>query len=230
MAAPLSQGQDIAVISGPVGSSTIRGKISIVGSATYPSFQFYVLEFSPENTNQWQFIADSRKAVLNDTLAIWDTTGIPDGTYTLRLRVVRVDGNYSEAFAQHLVVANAQPLPTNTPAVITPTFSITALQTITIQATTPTATPLPPTTTPTVQVELPVIETATPRPTEAPTVVPLDDPAQKETLIPTIKGFSLSPLRDAFLYGAGIMLSIFLLFGFFSALRFFIKSFIDRKN
>ncbi len=229
VAAPIEQGQNVVVISSPDSNSTIQGKVAIIGSADYPSFQFYIVEFSPESTaGQWHFIGDGQKPVLNDTLTTWDTTAIPDGNYTLRLRVVRLDGNYSEAFSEHLVVSNSKPLPTNTPLI-----------TATIALTKPNVTESPPPTplaatatiTPTaVRIDLPVVETATPRPTAVATVIPLPDPAQKETLIPEIKGFALDPLRDACLYGAGVMLTVFLLFGFLSTLRFFIQSFIDRRR
>ncbi|MBI1880759.1 MAG: hypothetical protein HYR94_21490 [Chloroflexi bacterium] len=89
---------------------------------------------------------------------------------------------------------------------------------------TDTPTPLPPT--PTVIVEQPIVETPTPRPVE--TTAPLEDPDEVTSFIPTVTGFSFSPLRDACIYGAGIMLSVFLLFGFLAALRMFIMGFIHR--
>ena len=60
---------------------------------------------------------------------VWQAGGLPAGTYTLRLRVVKADGNYAELFIPNLTVnqgaAEATPtsgLPTETP---TPTATFT---------------------------------------------------------------------------------------------------------
>ncbi len=216
-AAPLSQGEDVAVISSPTSNAVVQGTVQITGSADYPSFQFYIIEFSPEpiTGDQWQIIGSIHEApVLNGLLETWNTTAVPDGSYTLRLRVVRVDGNYSEGFAQQIVVSNAQPVPTDTP---TPGAVETALPTVT-------PTDLPPT--PTISIEQPVVETATPRP--IPTIPALSDPDEGSSLIPNVTGFSLTPLQDACLFGAGAMLSLFAFFGFLAALRTFILGFVHR--
>lgn len=217
--------EDLAVISSPTSNAVLRGSVDITGSADYPSFQFYILEFSPEpiTGDQWQIIGQIREApVVNGVLETWNTSLVPDGSYTIRLRVVRLDGNYSEAFAQQVVVANVQPLPTDTPL---PQQEEAAPPSDLPPTTTPT--PLPPT--PTIVIEQPVVETPTPRP--IPTTPPLQDPDEESgSLIPTVTGFSVSPLWDACLYGGGLMVSIFLLFGFLSALRHLIISFINRRR
>jgi hypothetical protein len=74
-------------------------------------------------------------------------------------------------------------------------------------------------------IDQPVVDTPTPRPVE--TSAPLEDPEESKSLIPSVSGFSLAPLRDTCIYGAGIMLGIFLFFGFLAALRTFIRGFID---
>lgn len=214
MAAPPSQGQDIALITSPASNAVVQGQVQISGSADHPSFQFYILEFAPEpiSGNQWQIIGDIHQSpVLNGALETWDTTKYPDGSYTIRLRVVRLDGNYTEFFVQQVVVSNSQPIPTATPA--------------TQETPTPTITPTPMPATPTVMIDQPVVETPTPRPIE--TSAPLQNPAEQNSLLPSVSGFSLSPLRDTCLYGAGLMLGLFLLFGFLAALRTFIQGFID---
>ncbi len=216
VAAPPGQGEEIAVISSPTSNAVVQGTIQIMGSSDSPTFQFYVIDLAPEpiTGDQWGTIGTTHDTpVINGLLETWDTTLVPDGSYTLRLRTVRLDGNYSEFFTQQVVVANTQPIPTDTP---TP-----------VEATTfPTITPtdLPPT--PTIVIEQPVVDTPTPRP--VPTSPPLEDPEESRSFIPTVTGFSVTPLRDACLYGAGIMLSVFFLFGFLAALRTFIKGFIDR--
>jgi len=223
LAAPVTQGQDIVAINTPT-SGPVRGQVQLIGSADHPTFEFYVIDVSPEGMEGWQFLVDGRSPVINGVLGSWDTSSLSDGVYKLRLRVVRLDGNYSEAFVQQLTVSNSQPLPTNTPMlIITPTatteFSLPEI---------PTATPIPPTPTPEVTIEQPIVDTPTPRPSETP-AGPSLEPTQS-SLIPKIQNISTVPLIDAFLYGAGLMLTVFLLFGFFSALRMVIQGFIDRRK
>ena len=216
--------QDLAVISSPASNEVLQGSVEVTGSADYPSFQFYILEFSPEpiTGDQWQIIGQIREApVIDGVLAVWDTTQVPDGSYTIRLRVVRLDGNYSEAFSSQVAISNAQPLPTDTPLPDATTAPAPNLPP------TVTPTPLPPT--PTIVIDQPVIDTPTPRP--VPTTPPLADPDEDSgSLIPTVTGFSVTPLWDACLYGSGLMVSLFLLFGFLSALRHLIISFINRRR
>jgi hypothetical protein len=212
IAAPPEQGQDLSIITSPANNAVVQGIVEIQGSADHPSFQFYKLEFAPEPVtgDQWQIIGDlQNQSVVNGILGTWDTTPYPDGSYTIRLRVVRLDGNYNEAFAQQVVISNSQPIPTDTPEV-TPSPTVTP-------------TDVPPT--PTIVIDQPVVDTPTPRPVE--TSPPLEDPEESKSLIPSVSGFSLTPLRDTCIYGAGIMLGIFLFFGFLAALRTFIRGFID---
>jgi hypothetical protein len=216
-----AQGQDLAIISSPTSNSVVQGAVQITGSADYPSFQFYILEVAPEPvTDQWQIIGIiHEQPVIDGVLETWDTTLLPDGSYTIRLRVVRLDGNYSEAFSQQVVVANAQPIPTDTP--------IPALQEAEpTRPPTVTPTPLPPT--PTIVIQQPIVDTPTPRP--IPTTPPLADPEEDTSLIPTVSGFSLSPLRDACFYGAALMVVVFLLFGFLSAIRQIVIGIINRRR
>ncbi len=220
-APPRQEGQDSALITQPVEGESVQGVVSIIGTATHPAFNFYVIEISPRPGEQWQFVGDGQTPVENGQLTTWDTNTVPDGTYAIRLRVVYVDGNFSEAPPREVVVTNTQPLPTNTPEA-TPTEE----GPVDIDPGPPTATstPLPPT--PTVLVEQPVVDTPTPRPAE--TTVPLQNPDEPSSFVPTVSGFSLLSLRDACLYGGGLMLGIFLLFGFLAALRTFIQGFVDR--
>lgn len=228
VAAPSQQGEDIGVITSPSSNDVIQGVVPIIGSADHPSLQFYIVEFSPEPVtgNQWQIIgAMEEQPVINGELVTWNTTTVPDGSYTIRLRVVRLDGNYTEAFSQQVVVANAQPVPTDTP---TPDAVPTTAEIQQVPQVEPTITPtdLPPT--PTIVIEQPIVDTPTPRPVA--TNPPLEDPDEDGSLVPTVQGFSVIPLRDACLYGGGLMLTVFLLFGFLSALRLFIKGFINKQR
>lgn len=220
-APPRQEGQDTAIITQPGAGAVVQGVVPIIGTATHPEFSFYVIEFSPDPGDQWQFIGDGQTQVTNGQLSVWDTATVPDGTYAIRLRVVRIDGNYSEAPIQQVVVSNSQPIPTDTPEA-PPTEEGAAP----VGPPPPTSTALPPT--PTILVEQPIVDTPTPRPVE--TSQPLEDPDQPSSFIPTVTGFSVISLRDACIYGGGLMLSIFFLFGFLAALRTFIQGFIDRMR
>jgi hypothetical protein len=236
IAAPVLQNQDIAVINSPSEGETVRGLVQIIGSADHPTFEFYVIDISPNNTENWQFLADGRTRIINGVLLNWDTAGFPDGQYKLRLRVVKVDGNYSEAFAQEINIINSQPLPTITPIITTTTtITPTPVATKLSLTETPTNTPIPPTATPTVLIEQPIVDTPTPRPTGVSTTpeASSDENEDKDNEDPfsiKVQGISFPPLRDAFLYGAGAMLSIFILFGFLSTLRIVFQGFIDNRN
>ncbi len=210
LAAPPAQG-DLALITSPQNNAIIRGQVPILGSATHPQFQFYKVEFArePVAEENWAIIgAIHEEQIIDGQLEAWDTTQVPDGSYTLRLRVVRLDGNYSEYSVVQVVVANAQPTET-------PTLAATPVPTVT-------PTPLPPT--PTIVIEQPALPTseAAPLPTR---ITPLPTPSDETA------SFSLDviPLQTACLYGAGISLGIFLLFGFMAALRNLIYALFGRR-
>ena len=210
LAAPPAQG-DLAVITSPQNNAIVRGSVPILGSATHPQFQFYKVEFArePVTGDNWAIIGAIREQqIVDGQLEVWDTTQVPDGSYSLRLRVVRLDGNYSEYTLVQVVVANAQPTETPTPAA-SPIPTITP-------------TPLPPT--PTIVIEQPARSTGAPIP--APTqVTPLPTPVQDELSF----DLNVTPMQNACLYGVGISLGIFLLFGFMAVLRNLIYAILGRR-
>jgi hypothetical protein len=136
-AEPFSQG-GLAEISSPEGNTVVRATVPIVGTAVDPAFWKYEVYYAPEPnpSDQWTLIGSvHEQQVVGGLLETWDTTIIPDGTYTLRLRVVNRTGNYLEVFARGIAIANAEPtetpIPTQTPLptatatpAATPTFVI----------------------------------------------------------------------------------------------------------
>ena len=215
-AAPPTQGEQ-AVITSPQNNAVVRGLVPIQGSAIHPQFQFYKVEFAREPVVGEAYTivgAIHQQQVTGGQLEVWDTSQVPDGSYTLRLRVVRLDGNYSEYSMVQVVVANAQPTATPTPAVV-----VTKPPTVT-------PTPLPPT--PTIVIEQPVMSNTLPisGPVVVPTRAPLPTPAGDQGM-----SFNLdvAPLQTACLYGAGVGLGIFLLFGFMAALRSLIYALLSRR-
>jgi hypothetical protein len=199
---PLEQGPE-AVITSPRDRAVVRDKVSIRGTATHPEFWKYEVAYGPEPNpgDQWVLIgAVHETQVVDNVLETWDTTLLPDGNYSLRLRVVRRDGNYDEYFVREIAVANAQPTDTPTAPAVTPTP-------------TNTPTPLPPT--PTIVIELPVLPSPTPRP--LPTVAQVIKPTP--TPAPSFFNIKLPDLGGAFCWGAGAAASAFLLVGLLTLLR-----------
>jgi len=192
-----------AVITSPRDRAVVRDKVSIQGTAAHPEFWKYEVAYGPEPNpgDQWVLIgAVHETQVVDNVLETWDTTLLPDGNYSLRLRVVRRDGNYQEYFVRQISVANTQPTDTPPPPPVTPTP-------------TNTPTPLPPT--PTIVIELPVLPSPTPRPlaTVAPVIRPTPTPA------PSFFNINVPDLGGACCWGAGAAASAFLLIGLLALLR-----------
>jgi hypothetical protein len=196
----------VGQITSPRDRAVVRGLVPIEGTATDASFQKYEIHYGPEPNpgDQWTPIQGSpfTAPLVQGRLGLWDTTIIPDGLYSLRLRVVRQDGNYEEFFVRGIQVANALPPETSTPRP-TPTRAG------------PTQTPAP---TPTILIAVPTIETPTPRATDTPQ--PTQTP--EATRVPVKLPFGISSMGDAACRGsmvtAGVFVGIGLLFAFKGAI------------
>lgn len=225
-ASPLRQ-DAAAVITSPQSGEAVRGSVPIAGSAQHPSFQRYELYFTVEPGENWVFIGEAQTTpVSNGVLGTWQTGGLPDGNYSLRLRVVRQDGNYDEAFARNIIVANTNP-PTPTPAVTdTPAFDAEATLPPPIDSV---VTPTPAATATPALVEQPEIPTPTPRPSPSPTVTPdqagqavaadSNTPGDNSGASSLTDAFETSALRSSFVRGAGLAAAIFLAVGVFFGIR-----------
>ncbi len=110
----------------PEMSAELRGVVPIIGSASVPNFQFYKVEWGVgPNPDEWAVIGELHdQPMINGELEVWDTNGVPDGVYTLRLQAVKQDGNWEEFYVRQLTIANNRPTPTPTPTA-TPTVSPT---------------------------------------------------------------------------------------------------------
>ena len=123
---PLVQAQDqgLAIIMTPLDGATVGGIVPILGTATHPQFLRYELAFgySPNPTDTWFTIQEPVKTpVVNEVLWRWDTTGLTDGVYTLRLRVYWTERLFVEAFARDVHIQNATPPPPPASQATTPT-------------------------------------------------------------------------------------------------------------
>jgi hypothetical protein len=162
LAAPAAQ-EARPIIAQPAQNAPVRGVVQIVGSATHPQFQRYELYFTPwppPSDQSWVFIGDAHfNPVQLGLLGTWDSRSVTDGTYGLRVRVVKQDGNYIDSEPRTVEVANlrqvasptpeatvatAEPLPTPVDEVPTPTV-VVVVPTIaarpTVQQATPTLEP-----------------------------------------------------------------------------------------
>jgi len=88
-----------SIITNPTSGQTISGKIEIKGTATDLNFDYYDLKYgSGANPTTWQNIAVNQTiAKVEETLAVWDTTNLPNGQYTIKLKSYDKAGNYKES-------------------------------------------------------------------------------------------------------------------------------------
>jgi peptidoglycan/xylan/chitin deacetylase (PgdA/CDA1 family) len=82
----------------PANGVAVAGRIAITGVASHPDFAKWQLDLLPSgNPDLASTLAVGETPLeIPGLLASLDTTSLPDGLYTLRLRVVRKDGNYDE--------------------------------------------------------------------------------------------------------------------------------------
>ena len=168
------------LISSPTEGATVRGVVSIFGSASIPGFSSYELQYGISH-DPGAFSAPISgpfgAPVVNGQLGTWDVSGLGNGPHTLRL-LMRASNGVQYETRVRVFVDNAPP--TEPPA---PTATWTN------EPPTPTWTPEPPTSTP--EAPTPAPPTAIP-PTDTPVAIPTDTPLPTdtpaiptETLIPT---------------------------------------------
>ncbi len=73
-----------ATLTGPAEGSCVCNTATITGSAT--GISVYVVDRAVDDTGTWTAISTSTTPVQGGTLATWNTVGLADGTYILRLR------------------------------------------------------------------------------------------------------------------------------------------------
>ena len=137
-----AQAPGYADIREPSGGEAIAGVVTIEGSAAHPSFVSYDLSFahSDDPTETWFLIGNAvHTKVADGRLGLWDTSGITDGFYTLRMRVHLSNNTMLESFVEGLRIRNSTPIETATPQ----PGRIETTATITLPTRTPRPTPLP---------------------------------------------------------------------------------------
>lgn len=120
LAAPASQEQRPVLVQ-PAQDAAVRGVVQIVGTATHPQFQRYELYYAPwpvPSDQSWIFIGDAHfNQQPLGLLGTWDSRSVSDGAYALRVRVVKVDGNYLDSDPRRVLVVNTRPIESPTPQV-----------------------------------------------------------------------------------------------------------------
>jgi peptidoglycan/xylan/chitin deacetylase (PgdA/CDA1 family) len=101
----------------PAAGDAVRGVVPVAGVAQGPDFARWQLDLLPggdAGRATWLGAGETPAAAASPLLA-FDSARFADGAYTLRLRVVRGDGNYDEFFTP-ITVANSLPAPAARPA------------------------------------------------------------------------------------------------------------------
>jgi membrane carboxypeptidase/penicillin-binding protein PbpC len=84
-------------ITNPPANATVNGVQIIGGRAASPGFLSYRIEYQSElNPGSWTLIGNSANPVPDGPLAVWDTTPLTPGRYTLRITLLdRERGDFS---------------------------------------------------------------------------------------------------------------------------------------
>jgi energy-converting hydrogenase Eha subunit E len=112
-----------AQITLPATDQTVRGTVTVQGTATSPFFSRYELAYAaePDATN-WISLGGNVQLVDNGTLGVWNTRPLADGQYALRLQVFNSDGSVTEAIARNITLANAAAVAPGPATIITGTI------------------------------------------------------------------------------------------------------------
>jgi hypothetical protein len=87
-----------ADVTAPEPWSDVRGLLSVAGRAGGDDFAYYRLAVFPGLMPEAMqpIVERAETPVTEGQLAVWDTTLVADGLYTLLLTVVRADGTFDE--------------------------------------------------------------------------------------------------------------------------------------
>ena len=114
---PVTCADNRLAISSPGINQTVSGVVPIAGRAVHEQFAYYKLEFAPgpDATAGFTWFDGSDRSgiggavgppVENGPLGNFDSTGLPNGAYTLRLTVVDTSSNYPEPCQVNINVRN----------------------------------------------------------------------------------------------------------------------------
>jgi subtilisin-like proprotein convertase family protein len=75
----------VATIASPANCAQLSGSVPVTGTVTDAHLSGWVLQYTGGAIHGWQTIASGSGPVVNGPLATWNTAGLPDCAYTLRL-------------------------------------------------------------------------------------------------------------------------------------------------
>jgi hypothetical protein len=113
-------------IDAPTAGQVIQGNYLILGNTNSDRFQNYEVNFAYKDdpTHTWFLVQEGSSPIQDGVLAVWDTTTITDGEYTLRLLVTLNDGTELETVVDQIRVRNYSPIETDTPTPIPPLVTL----------------------------------------------------------------------------------------------------------
>jgi hypothetical protein len=117
-----------ATINSPIAGQAVQGSVVILGNTALDGFLTYEIDFSysTDPTHTWFLIQESTIPIKDGILAVWDTSTITDGDYSLRLVVNQTSDNQVEITIAGLRVRNYTPKETETSTPILPFVTQTA--------------------------------------------------------------------------------------------------------
>lgn len=97
-----------SVISLPGVNQVVSGVVPIIGSATHDQFSFYKLEFAPGAGagDGFVYFDGTSTQISGGVLGNFNSTGVPNGAYTIRLVVVDATSNYPPPCSVTVTVQN----------------------------------------------------------------------------------------------------------------------------
>jgi hypothetical protein len=137
-----AQAPGYAEILEPQGGEAIQGVYTIKGSASHPAFVGYQLSFaySDDPTETWFQLGERQNTpVIEGGLGLWDTTGITDGDYLIRLEVFLENDNLIVVIVEGVRIRNQSLIETATPVPIAAQVTATEIP----PTKTPRPTPIP---------------------------------------------------------------------------------------
>jgi hypothetical protein len=111
---PQAQTGEQPDITTPLPGQALQGAVMVSGHTALKNFQSAEVSYSYASGGSWFLISQSREAVDDGKLAIWDTTTITDGDYKLRVQVFLSNGSLAEKVIG-VRVRNYSPVETSTP-------------------------------------------------------------------------------------------------------------------
>ena len=97
-----------SVISLPGVNQVVSGSVAVIGSATHEQFSFYKLEFAPGANagDGFVYFDGTASQVSGGLLGNFNSPGVPNGVYTIRLIVVDATSNYPPPCSVTVTVQN----------------------------------------------------------------------------------------------------------------------------